>query len=115
MINVSGFISPFFETIFFFKADSLGRKTILLIMGPLGIFGTAIGLMFNNLAAITIFMLFSSIYYSIIFSLNFIFFNEMVIDPLRSKASGIKSFSLTLGTLCKNLKIYKILINFNNF
>ena len=101
MINISGFVSPFFETLFFYYADKIGRKTVMLIMGPLGIIGVAGALMFNNLVMITISMVCTSIYYSIIFVMNFIYFNEIIIDPLRSKASGFKSFALSMGTLSK--------------
>jgi hypothetical protein len=42
---------------------------------------------------------FITIYYTSTFALNYIFINELLIDPLRSKASGIKTFTTAVGSL----------------
>lgn len=101
MINVSGFVSPFFEAYFFYKADTWGHRFVMLLAGPLGLIGICVGLAFDNLAAVTIMMLSSSFYSSVLFGLNFFYFSGLVIDPLRSKASGFKSFSVSLSSLSK--------------
>lgn len=100
MINISQFASPIFVLFLMFQADKFGRALILMIMGPIGIIGSSIGLIFNNLIAITFAMFIMSIFQSGIFLLNIIYFNEIIIDPWRSKSSGIKTFSLTLGLIC---------------
>lgn len=101
MINVSGTVSPFIETFIMFKTDRIGRKTTLLLMFPLGLIGVFFGLAFNNLVTLTIFMVLSSVYYSVVFTVNFIYFNEVTINPIRSKATGIKSLSLSFGNIGK--------------
>lgn len=98
-MNVAMFVSGLFTVLTHFMADKLGRRTVLLIASPIGIIGTLLGLLFNSLVSITIANTLMSIADGTIFSMNFIYLNETLVDPLRSKSSGLKTFFLSLGGL----------------
>jgi MFS family permease len=80
-------------------ADKVGRKMVMQLVGPVGMIGASIGLIFNSLVGLTFSMTILNVFHGTIFSLNFIYLNEIIIDPLRSKANGINTFALTLGVL----------------
>ena len=108
LISVSTFISPIFQILFLFLADRYGRRKIILFLSIIGFIGTAIAVFANSLLQLGFGFTFISIYYTSTFSLNYIFINELLIDPLRSKASGIKTFLSAIGTL--GFYIYEFII-----
>lgn len=99
VFNLSDLGGPLMATLLLILADRFGRKVILQIVGPIGMVAASIGLVFDNLAALTLSMLVMNCLFGTIFSLSFVYFNEMVIDPWRSRCSGFKSLAITLGNL----------------
>ena len=108
MFNITDFVSPLFTTLFLIYADKVGRTMILLLIGPIGMIGACIGLMSNDMGFLTLSMTIMNVFYGTIFSLNFLYFNEIIIDPWRSKASGVQTFSVTFGSLSKFLSFFNL-------
>ena len=99
ILNIKSFVGPFFVCVFLFLADKYGRKTILTVMIPIGLICISLCLMFKNLVIVTIGMTAVEMMHGSLLSLCFIFLNELFIDPLRSKSSGLKTFSMSLGAM----------------
>lgn len=99
IMNICLFVSGIFTILTHILADKYGRRTILLFGSPLGIVGSFIGYFSNNLILIAIANTLTAICDGTIFSMNFIYLNETLVDPLRSKSSGLKTFSLSIGSL----------------
>ena len=101
VINVSYFTSAFLILPTSFLSDSIGNKMIFIYISPFGILGVAIGLISSNLPMITIGFTLLQFYTVSTLIGMFVYLNEMIIDPLRSKASGVKTFALALGAIGK--------------
>ena len=101
LINISSLVSPFVQVLFLMLSDRKGRRKMLLISVVFGIIGPLLGGLVDNLVVLGCAMVFASTYYSIVFSLNFVMVNELLIDPYRSKTGGFKSFGFAFGGLCK--------------
>ena len=99
LISVSTLVSPLFQAFILFLADRKGRRIILLWTAPIGMLGISFCIFAKSLVLMGFGFTLVNIYYTTTFSLNYIFINELLIDPLRSKASGIKTFSFAIGAL----------------
>lgn len=99
MLNLIYLITPAFQFFLMIISDRFGRKYIMIIAIMIGLIGTFVGMFVNELLMLTICMIFIFTFYSTLFGLSFIYINEILIDPYRSKASGFSSFSITIGTL----------------
>ena len=121
MMSVSLLVAPFLDIILFIRADVIGRKRTMLMMGPLGIIGALCAIIFNDLTMITIGMTFLATFYGCVFGLSFIYLNELLVDPLRSKASGINTMCISFGALSNQFLYLKYVLikylwsNLNNY
>ena len=97
IMNITFMLYPLLCMLFLYLSDRIGRKSILLIIGPIGILGMSVGLIFDNLVAITIFMIFMYMFMAT-FYINFnVYLNEILINPWRSKFSGLNRIFSVIG------------------
>lgn len=104
LISVSTLVSPFVQVFNLFFADRLGRRKVILLVSIFGFAGTLLSVFGNSLVMLGFGFTFILIYCNSFYALNYIFINELLVDPLRSKATGIKTFSFAVGLLSGFLK-----------
>lgn len=97
MINASGLLSLMFTLGFLYLADRRGRKFVMVVVGPVGMLGLSLSLIFDSLIMVTVHMIFAHIFYPSFFMILYIYFNETFIDPWRSKSAGLNLLFTLLG------------------
>lgn len=71
----------------------------------MGLIGTLLGIFIKDLIAIALGMTFIQIFFGGTYFEVMVYTNELIIDPLRSKTAGFKSFFFGLGILGKSIFI----------
>lgn len=103
MLNIASIVSPILEMFIFVLADHFGRRKALILLSLTGLCGASLGTAFRGLAPLTVSLTMIQIFYEGTLNCSFIYLNELIIDPLRSKSVAMKSLFLSLGTLSESL------------
>ena len=101
MLNIISFVSAFIELLIFILGDHYGRKKALILLVFIGITGALIGVIFDQLVSLTMAMTMVQVFYEGTLNGCFIYLNELIINPLRSKSIAIKSIFISLGIVGK--------------
>lgn len=100
-MNLVLFFAPFASFYASIHMDYFGRRNSFICSIFFVILGVLLCLIFNNLWSITAGITILDGYSNIMFTIIFLYTNEILTDPLRSKAPGIQAMSFSIGQVSK--------------